>query len=364
MPKKHREPADPGSSPIAAFGFDLRLLRQQASLSYTAIAQASFFSKSAIHSVDQGHHLPSVSSLKAFVDACGDDPQPWIARRAVLAAQLAASKESPEKLSPREQGLPAPAPTALGTAAEFNDGLKRLREWSGLTYRMIAARSTPGARVAPSTLCGAFARGTLPRRNLTASFLQAIGLPDADQQAWLDAWQAIKDGQPVRVAAPAPLLPTVQDLLGAPPSDTISSNPWTTHRRARLILQSCPPPETTGLAATPHHGPDHATVPPPYEAEQDLLGCPPADAVSPGPWPAPNGRTSTTLRGSVATIPSSHGATSTNRRCPQQPKLRRTSPHGGVGSMDCSGNTHSTSSRSCWGTSTACLPPCGTSPTG
>jgi transcriptional regulator with XRE-family HTH domain len=208
MPKQIRKPADPGSGPLATFGFELRTLRQQAGLSYSAIAEKSFFSKSAVHAVDQGHQLPSATILEAFVAACGAKPQPWLDRRARLALEQAASRDAaPDKASLREQGLPPPAPASVTTPGEFNDGLKRLREWSGMTYRQIEELSTAGGvRVAPSTLCGAFTRGTLPRRPLAAGFLKVIGLPHGDQQAWLAAWQAIKDGQPAPAAAA--VLPT------------------------------------------------------------------------------------------------------------------------------------------------------------
>jgi len=216
MPKQIRKPADPDDGPLAAFGFELRTLRQGTGLTYTAIAQKSYFSKSAMHAVDQGHHVPSATILKAFVTACGKDPRPWIERRAALLAELAASKdEAWEKISLRDRGLPAPAPATVATPGEFNDGLKRLREWSGMTYRQIEELSADtDERVAPSTLCGAFTRGTLPRRPLVAGFLKVIGLPETDQHDWLAAWQAIKDNQPVRAATP--VLPTEGWLVQLP----------------------------------------------------------------------------------------------------------------------------------------------------
>ncbi|MFC4066806.1 helix-turn-helix domain-containing protein [Actinoplanes subglobosus] len=262
MPKRIREPADPDSGPIAAFGFQLRTLRQQAQRTYTSIAETSYFSKSAIHTVDQGHQLPTEATLKAFVTACGDDPRPWLQHRDQLAADLAASRqETPDKRSPRDQGLPAPDSATVNTAAEFNDGLKRLREWCGLTYRQIADASPPGARVAPSTLHGAVTRATLPRRTLVVGFLHAIGLPEPDCDAWLHAWQAIEDGKPVPPPR-KPALPTVRDVLGTPPADAIASHPWGEHPPARLVIRSSPIPEHPELGGlAPIRIPDNDVVP-------------------------------------------------------------------------------------------------------
>lgn len=92
-----------------------------------------------------------------------------------------------------------------------------------MTYRQIEELSiTGGVRVAPSTLCGAFTRGTLPRRPLTASFLKVIGLTEADQQAWLATWQAIKDGLPV--PASTPVLPTRGWLVEVPASEAFEAD--------------------------------------------------------------------------------------------------------------------------------------------
>jgi transcriptional regulator with XRE-family HTH domain len=198
MPKQTRQPADPSTGDVAKFGYDVRQLRQQAGKTYTAIAAQTFYSKSAIHAVDQGHTLPSVSLLRAFVTECGGDPDEWQLRRDTIAAQLAAAKGSLPKTNPREQHLPPPDPSTASTAADYNDALKRLREWSGMTYRQIEeiTQHYP-RRVAPSTLCAAFTRGTLPARDLVESFLRAIELDDEQQRGWLTAWQAIQDGHPV-----------------------------------------------------------------------------------------------------------------------------------------------------------------------
>lgn len=201
MPKQTKKPADPSTGPVAQFGYDLRMLRQKADKTYAAIAACSFYSKSAVHAVDQGHNLPSVNVLRAFVTTCDGEPDAWLARRAAIAEQLSAHKGTVDKPSHRSLGIAPPDPTTARTVLEYNDALKRLREWSGKTFRQIEEITKDyERRVAPSTLCGAFTRGSLPARDLVDSFLRALDLDDDARTVWLTVWQAVKDGHPARPA--------------------------------------------------------------------------------------------------------------------------------------------------------------------
>lgn len=203
MPKQIRKPADPDSGPVAAFGFELRQLRQKAGKSYTTIAKNTYYSKSAMHGVDQGHQLPSKGLLEAFVTECGGDPATWLGRRDEILTHIEANKQVPRKETPRALGMPAPDPTEATTPAEYNDALKRLREWSGHTFRDIeditSQEGYPLRRAPASTLCNAFRRGTLPAQDLVESFLRAVELTDDAQTLWLDVWQALHTGRPVRL---------------------------------------------------------------------------------------------------------------------------------------------------------------------
>ena len=199
MPKQTKKPADPSTGPVAQFGYELRTLRQLAGKSYAAIAATSYYSKSAIWAVDQGHTLPTVNTLKAFVTECGADQQQWLARRTQIAGQLSALKTAQDKPIPRHLGVAPPDPAEASTVAEYLDALKAIREWSGMTYRQIdeITRHYP-RRVVASTLCSALKRGTLPSRDLVANFLRALNLGDLTQHEWLEVWQALQDGRPVR----------------------------------------------------------------------------------------------------------------------------------------------------------------------
>jgi hypothetical protein len=202
MPKQIRKPADPGSGPVAEFGFELRQLRQTAGKSYTTIAKNTYYSKSAMHGVDQGHQLPSKGLLEKFVAECGGEPVQWLVRREQILQHIEATKQVPRKETPRALDMPAPDPTEATTPAEYNDALKRLREWSGHTFRDIeditSEEGYPLRRAPASTLCNAFQRGTLPTRDLVKSFLRAVEVSDDAQDMWLEVWQALHEGRPVR----------------------------------------------------------------------------------------------------------------------------------------------------------------------
>lgn len=199
MSKQRRvQPADPGSSPVAQFGFDLRTLRQGAELSYARIAEISHYSRSAVHAVDQGHQLPSEQLLAAFVRACNGIPEEWLRRRAEIHAMLAVEKRAVRKESPKQAGMAPPDLTHVGSKVEYNDALKKLREWSGMSFKQIGQISQNYPRPAPaSTLCTALQRGTLPARSLTESFLQAVGLDEVQRSAWLKVWDDLHAGRPV-----------------------------------------------------------------------------------------------------------------------------------------------------------------------
>lgn len=70
--------------------------------------------------------------------------------------------------------------------AEFIASMKRLRLWSGLTYRQLEAKARANGDVLPfSTTATMLNRHTLPREPLVAAFTRACGLGSADVDRWL-----------------------------------------------------------------------------------------------------------------------------------------------------------------------------------
>ena len=79
-----------------------------------------------------------------------------------------------------------PQPDGLASAAEFVAALRRLRQWSGLTYRQLTAAAKASGDVLPSsTIAGALGRTTLPREEFVAAFVRACGLGEAETARWV-----------------------------------------------------------------------------------------------------------------------------------------------------------------------------------
>lgn len=71
---------------------------------------------------------------------------------------------------------------------EFVATMKRLRLWSGLTYRQLEAKARANGEVLPSsTTATMLNRGTLPREPLVAAFVRACGVDQAEVERWLTA---------------------------------------------------------------------------------------------------------------------------------------------------------------------------------
>ncbi|MFI6498805.1 RICIN domain-containing protein [Nonomuraea typhae] len=88
-----------------------------------------------------------------------------------------------------------PDPTQATTAAEYVAALSRLRRWSGLTFRQLAAKA--GGTLPASTVAGALGRVTLPREDFVLAFTAACGLDEAEIARWVRARRALaSDAEP------------------------------------------------------------------------------------------------------------------------------------------------------------------------
>ncbi|GII63740.1 hypothetical protein Skr01_38250 [Sphaerisporangium krabiense] len=66
--------------------------------------------------------------------------------------------------------------------------LRRLRAWSGLTYRQLSRRAADAGRTLPhNTLAAALGRDGLPREELLSAFAFACGLDDKQVTTWITA---------------------------------------------------------------------------------------------------------------------------------------------------------------------------------
>lgn len=73
-PGRREQPLDPQAGPLERFALDLRELRERAGLTYTEMADAAHFAASTLSQAAAGHRLPTREVLRAYVRACGGDP--------------------------------------------------------------------------------------------------------------------------------------------------------------------------------------------------------------------------------------------------------------------------------------------------
>ncbi|MEV3926765.1 helix-turn-helix domain-containing protein [Actinomadura coerulea] len=98
---------------------------------------------------------------------------------------------------------PPPSPDVAADEAEFVAALRRLKAWSGLSYRQLERRAADAGRVLPySTASTALGRKTLPREELLVAFVLACGLDDEEAASWVAVRKRIAVGQPVTATEP------------------------------------------------------------------------------------------------------------------------------------------------------------------
>ncbi|MCP2326999.1 transcriptional regulator with XRE-family HTH domain [Hamadaea flava] len=242
--QNERAPADPADGPIAEFGYELRQLRQKGGYSYAELARRTYYSRAALHAADHGYQLPTVEVVKAYVGACDSkaDVKAFVEHRDRIAAGLKAAASPPEAVQPATpwwHGQPLPDPTTCSTKQLYVEGLKMLRELSGLSYNRIY-KITVERNYHPTLRQSSWHRATnggdpnkLPPKPNVTSFLKAIDLPDEQQKAWLDQWVALYRGYAQlptpRWAALSTAGHTIVGRTPPPPMETIRDWQMTDH---------------------------------------------------------------------------------------------------------------------------------------
>jgi hypothetical protein len=90
----------------------------------------------------------------------------------------------------------APDPQGASTPTEFVLRMQAMKDWSGFTYRQLAARAEERGDVLPaSTLASTLGRRSLPRPEVVTALVRACGGDDADVDQWLRAYRAVADCQ-------------------------------------------------------------------------------------------------------------------------------------------------------------------------
>ncbi|MFE6222430.1 hypothetical protein [Streptomyces sp. NPDC057854] len=78
---RRERPLDPADGPVEQFAYELRLLRQKAGgLTYRAMAARAHYSAAALAQAASGDRLATRPVVRAYVGACGGDPDEWTER--------------------------------------------------------------------------------------------------------------------------------------------------------------------------------------------------------------------------------------------------------------------------------------------
>ncbi|MFE0249981.1 hypothetical protein [Streptomyces sp. NPDC059010] len=134
-----------------------------------------------------------------------------------------------------------PSPPGAGTdPAAFVAALRRLKAWSGLSYRTLERRAADAGHVLPySTAATMLGRDRLPRVELVAAFVAACGVRGAEAEAWVDARRCIAAASIGPMAsAPVKSVPMASVPMETRPMETAPSVRQPPSRRPRRPRRS------------------------------------------------------------------------------------------------------------------------------
>ena len=90
-----------------------------------------------------------------------------------------------------------PSPTAATDEATFVAELRRLKSWSGLSFRQLERHAAALGDTLPySTVATMLGRNRLPREDLLVMFVKACGLDEHEVQRWATVRATIAYGSP------------------------------------------------------------------------------------------------------------------------------------------------------------------------
>jgi hypothetical protein len=98
-----------------------------------------------------------------------------------------------------------PSPTAATDEAAFVAELRRLKTWSGRSFRQLERHAAAAGDTLPaSTVATMLGKNRLPREELLVAFIRACGLDEDDIRPWSTTRAAIADGTKADATAVAP----------------------------------------------------------------------------------------------------------------------------------------------------------------
>lgn len=130
---------------------------------------------------------------------------------------------------------PPPAPPRTAEMPAFMAQLRRLKAWSGLSYRELERAAAAAGEVLPySTAATMLRRERLPRETVLVAFVVACGLDADDTRRWVAARRELAMGAQPSATSITPVMPVISVAPVMPA--TPAAEPPVQRRRPRSRL--------------------------------------------------------------------------------------------------------------------------------
>jgi hypothetical protein len=134
---------------------------------------------------------------------------------------------------------PPPSPAGAADAAAFMAELRRLKTWSGLSFRQLDRRAAAAGDTLPySTASTMLGKDRLPRPELLVAFVKACGVEGDELRVWQTCHAEITAHQAGLSRPPASDAPAVAFPAALPPAARRSIRPGTVIAAAALVIAS------------------------------------------------------------------------------------------------------------------------------
>src|SRR5262245_58901346 len=108
-----------------------------------------------------------------------------------------------------------PGPGGAQTPAEFVDQLRRLKAWSGRSFRALEKHARRNGDILPaSTIATALKRDSLPHLDFVAALVRACGGGSEDAEHWIEARRKLAQPSTATTLGPCLLPPDRPRFVG------------------------------------------------------------------------------------------------------------------------------------------------------
>ncbi|SEG88974.1 hypothetical protein SAMN05444920_106349 [Nonomuraea solani] len=144
-----------------------------------------------------------------------------------------------------------PSPEGATTPTEFVAALRRLKDWSGLSYRQMEKQAERcGLALPRTTISNALDRGRLPSELLVVAFVRACGCDQGEAEEWVRVRRRIAGGGPAEDPPPSRVrLRRLPIVIGIGLALIVAGGIWFVSRGpAQSRAGATPSPALTGIA--------------------------------------------------------------------------------------------------------------------